>query len=97
MTDTTRHEDHRSDREILIDIDRKQNRLMTTVTEVTEQLTTLTADLEADSTAALAEFAKLEKEVEEGKATPESLEPLKTLIEGLDAKVKAAASAIPTE
>ncbi|HXJ92643.1 MAG TPA: hypothetical protein VMT20_07145 [Terriglobia bacterium] len=71
---------------------------MTTVAEVQEAIATLTADLEADSAAAVAEFAKLEKEVEEGKpATGEDLTPLKEAIEALDARVKSAASSIPTE
>ena len=69
---------------------------MTTVTEVREALAALTTDLEADAAAALAEFQKLEAEVAAGNTTPE-LEPLKTAIEALDSKVKAAASEVPTE
>jgi hypothetical protein len=86
---------HRSDREILLATHRKVEELMTT-----EQLTTLTTDLEADATAAQAEFTKRcwqgQPSLAEGKVTPESLEPLKSLVEGLDTKVKAAASEIPT-
>ncbi len=91
-------DDYRSDRRILIDIDRKVDSLMTTVAEVQEAITTLTTDLEADAAAAQAEFAKLEKEVEEGHAvTPENLEPLKAALEALDVRVKAAEGTIPTE
>jgi hypothetical protein len=68
---------------------------MTTVAEVQAAITTLTADLETDSAAALAEFTKLEAEIAAG-GTPE-LEGLKTALEALDTRVKGAASEIPTE
>ena len=87
--------DHRSDREILLHIDRKLDRLMTTVDEVQAALTTLTTDLEADAATATAEFTKLETELSE-KGVEVNLTPLKEAVEGIDGKVKAAAANIPT-
>lgn len=82
---------------ILDRLDDLERNLMTTVEEVQTAINTLTADLEADAAAAKAEFEKLEKEVTEGKpVTQENLEPLKTAIEALDARVKTAEGTIPT-
>jgi hypothetical protein len=64
-----------------------------TVEEVTAALTALTTDLEALAAAASTEFTKLEQEVEAGQV-PQDLEPLKTAIEALDTRVKAAV--VPT-
>lgn len=68
-------------------LERKVLKIMATVEEITTLLTGLTTDLEGLATTALSEFAKLEKEVSEGK-TPENLEPLKAAIEAIDNKVK---------
>lgn len=88
--------DHRSDREILLSIERKLGLMAITVTEVQEAVTTLTTDLEADAAAALTEFTKLEAEIAE-KAPEVDLTPLKESIVALDTKAKEAATKIPTE
>jgi hypothetical protein len=85
------------EQQLLKDIDRKVDKLVTTVEEVQTAIAALTTDLEADAAAAQAEFLKLEKEVEEGKpVTGENLTPLKEAIEALDARVKTAEGDIPT-
>ncbi len=69
-------------------VGRKVTKLMATLESIEALLGTLTTDLEALATSAKAEFAKLEAEVAAGQ--PTNLEPLATIIEGIDAKVKAA-------
>ena len=63
MTDTDR-EDHRSEREILKQIDRK----ITDMSAAIEALTASVAALEADETAAATEFAALAAQITELKA-----------------------------
>ena len=83
--------------QLLRDIDRKVTQMAVTVEEVQAAIATLTSDLEADAAAAQAEFARLEKEVEEGKPVEQAnLAPLKEAIEALDARVKSAEGTIPT-
>ena len=84
---------HRSDHEILLEIEEKVETLMASVESIEALLATLKTDLEAKAAEAKAEFAKLEAEVAAGQ--PANLEPLATIIEGIDAKVKAAV--VPTD
>ncbi len=68
-------------------IEKQLRRLMTDVTEVTQALENLKADLDAKAAEVTAEFEKLETELKEA-GTPVDLEPLKTAIEGIDGTVK---------
>ena len=79
---------------LLDEINKRTEKIMASVEEVTAALAALTTDLETLAASAKAEFAKLEEEVAAGKA-PE-LEPLKAAIEALDTKAKAAAAEVPT-
>lgn len=86
---TEHRPDHRSERTILLDIDRKVNHLMATVEDVLTTLTTLTTDLEALAAIASAEFAKLEEEAAAaGNVTPAQLDAVKGAIEAIDTKVR---------
>ena len=86
---------HRSDHQILVDIEEKVEALMATVEEVQAAVATLQTDLEGLAATALAEFEKLEKELTEA-GTAVELAPLKASIEALDTKAKEASSKIPT-
>jgi hypothetical protein len=63
MTDTT-HRDHRSEREILLDLSKK----VTHMSAAIDALTASVATLEADETAAATEFAALATQIGELKA-----------------------------
>ena len=80
----------KTERELLIAIYEKTEKIMATVESVTAVATQLKDDLEAFITAAQAEFAKLEGEI-----TPADLTPLQELLQGLDNNVKGVT--IPTE
>jgi outer membrane murein-binding lipoprotein Lpp len=82
-------------RSLIEALSRKVDHMATTVEEVQASLTTLTTDLEGLASTAQAEFAKLEQEVSEGTAQPD-LGPLKASIDAIDAKVKSAASDVPS-
>ena len=94
MTDWDIHE--RRILDAIHSLERKVDSMAVSVEEVLATLTTLTTDLEADAAAAVEEFGKLAKEIE-AKAPEVDLEPLKTAVEALDTRVKAAAGSIPTE
>jgi len=83
MTDTT-HRDHRSEREILLNLDRKLDKLMATDAEVLASVGTLKGDLETFLTAVAAEFVKLEGELPNAAVLDEA----KALVDGLDTTVK---------
>ncbi len=79
---------------ILKDLERKADKTMASLEEVTQSFETLKADLEAKAAEAKAEFEKLEAEIAE-KAPEVDLGPLKEAIDGLDTSVKGAE--VPTE
>ena len=67
----------------------KLEELMATVEELTTLATQIKTDLEAQTTAIMAEFKKLEEEVTAGGGiTPTALDPIKAQLEGLDSAVK---------
>ena len=84
---------HRSDHEILLEIEEKVGQMAVTVEELTTAFNTLKSDLEAKAAEAKAEFEKLESELTAA-GSPAELAPLKASIETLDTAVKAAV--VPT-
>jgi len=80
------HEDRRSDRAILLSIDRKLDKLMATDAEVLAALATLKTDLEAQVTAVNDEFAKLIAELPneaEAEAALAAVNALDTTVKGI--------------
>src|SRR5215831_11862912 len=72
-------------------IERKVDKLMATVEDLTAALAQLKTDLEGLAAAAQAEFAKLEQEVKEAQeagGTPVNLDGVKAAIDQIDAGVK---------
>jgi hypothetical protein len=83
MTDTA-HRDHRSAREILLDLSKKVTHLMATDAEVLAAAQQLKTDLETAVAAIQAEFVKLEGELPNAAVLDEA----KALVDGLDTTVK---------
>lgn len=80
-----REYDPRRDREILIDIERKQNELMATDTEVLTAVQTLKTDLTTKLEAITAELTRLQGEL----PNPEVLDQALTAVTELDSTVNA--------